>query len=309
MVRELRALAQSDRFGGRVPRLSEFLEESGLDLVDIYKSGCWSDLVRSAGLSAPPAGPDEADLGGSMKRLLHIDDPLRLDSYRSWLRGEVADARLITAIVFTLWGSRAPATIAAASEALRAHPALVQELLELFDLLDERADHMTYPVELGEANDPPLHVHARHSLVEILSAFGRITAGRFYQLREGVYRDQATNSDLFFTTLEKSERDYSPSTLYKDYAISPTQFHWESQSMTTQHSPTGQRYIRHRELGGNILLFVRSRKKQDGLTVPYTFLGPVDYVSHKQERPIQFVWQLRRPMPADFFRAAKVAAG
>ena len=307
MVRELRAIADSERFGGRVPRLSEFLEESGLDLVDVYKSGCWSDLVRRAGLPVPPAGPNENDLGDTIKRLLHIDDPFRLGAYRAWLQGEQADPRLATALVFTLWGSTAPTTIAEAQRALLDHPAIIRELLELLDLLDERADHLTYPLELSGPEAPPLQIHARHSLVEIFSAFGRITPGKFYQHREGTYRDQSTNSDLFFVTLEKSERDYSPSTLYKDYAISPTQFHWESQSTTTQQSPTAQRYIRHREHGGHILLFVRSRKKQDGLTVPYTFLGPVDYVSHKQERPIQFVWQLRRPMPADFFRQAKVA--
>ena len=104
--------------------------------------------------------------------------------------------------------------------------------------------------------------------MEIFSAFGRITPGKFYQHREGAYRDEATNSDLFFVTLEKSERDYSPSTLYKDYAISPTLFHWESQSLTSQQSPTGQRYITHRELSGQILLFVRARKKRSsGLRV------------------------------------------
>lgn len=210
----------------------------------------------------------------------------------------------------TLWSSNAPATLEEARDAFNAHPAIVLELLELLDLLEERADHLTYP--LAGAKAPallaPLSVHARHSLVEIFSAFGRITPGRFFQHREGVYRDETTNSDLFFVTLEKSERDYSPSTLYKDYAISPTLFHWESQSLTSQQSPTGQRYIKQRELGGQILLFVRARKKQDGATVPYTFLGPLDYVSHKGERPIAFTWQLQRPMPADFFRAAKVAS-
>jgi superfamily II DNA or RNA helicase/HKD family nuclease len=302
MVGELRAIAQSDRFAGRAPTLSEFLEESGLDLGDVYKSGCWSDLLRRAGLPVPPAGPSEADLGDAVQRLLHIDDPLRLDAYRQWLRGEDADGRLITALVHTLWGKAAPATLDEASRAMQAHPTIVAELLELFDLLEERAEHLTYT--LGFA---PVSVHARHSLVEIFSAFGRITPDKFYQHREGVYRDEATNSDLFFVTLEKSERDYSPSTLYKDYAISPTLFHWESQSLTTQRSPTGQRYIKHRELSGQILLFVRARKKQDGLTMPYTFLGPVDYVSHKGERPIAFTWKLQRPMPADFFRQAKVA--
>ena len=110
-------------------------------------------------------------------------------------------------------------------------------------------------------------------------------------------------------TLEKSERDYSPSTLYKDYAISPELFHWESQVSTSQRSTSGQRYIHHRGRGGHILLFVRERREQDGRTMPYTFLGPADYVSHKADRPIAFVWRLRRPMPAALFRDAKVAAG
>ena len=106
---------------------------------------------------------------------------------------------------------------------------------------------------------------------------------------------------------ELSEAERRLVTGFHFAAISSTLFHWESQSTTTQRSMTGQRYIHHRDRGGNILLFVRSRKKQDGRTMPYTFLGPVDYVSHQDERPIKFVWRLRRPMPADFFRQAKVA--
>jgi hypothetical protein len=47
----------------------------------------------------------------------------------------------------------------------------------------------------------------------------------------------------------------------------------------------------------------------DGRTSPYIFLGPVDYVSHVGERPMGIMWKLRRPMPADFYREAKVAAG
>ena len=299
MVQELRALGRPNI------SLAAFLAETSLELTDVYRSGCWSALKRDAGIAVPAAGPQEDLLGGSIQRLLHIDDPLRLNAYRAWLRGDEADSRVVTALIYTLWtGTNAPKTLNEARFALQGHPAIAAELLELFDLLEERADHLTHPFEVA-----PLSVHARHSLVEILSAFGRITPGQFYQHREGTHRDQATNSDLFFVTLEKSEKDYSPSTLYKDYAISPTLFHWESQSTTTQQSPTGQRYIRHRDLGGRILLFVRTRKRQDGLTVPYTFLGPIDHVSHKDERPIQFVWQLQRPMPADFFRQAKVVAG
>ncbi len=53
---------------------------------------------------------------------------------------------------------------------------------------------------------------------------GLITTARLYRhllVSEGVYRDEATNTDLFFITLEKSEREYSPSTLYMRSARSP----------------------------------------------------------------------------------------
>lgn len=41
----------------------------------------------------------------------------------------------------------------------------------------------------------------------------------------------------------------SPTTMYEDYLISHDLFHWQSQSNTSEQSPTGQRYIRHRDLG------------------------------------------------------------
>lgn len=60
--------------------------------------------------------------------------------------------------------------------------------------------------------------------------------------------------DAFFVTLSKSEAEYSPSTMYRDYPISPTLFHWESQSTTSVASPTGRRYLTG---GSTVLLFVR----------------------------------------------------
>ena len=83
---------------------------------------------------------------------------------------------------------------------------------------------------------------------------------------------------------------------------------WESQSVTSQSSKTGQRYIHHRQVDSNILFFVRGWARSGTRTVPYMFLGFVDYVSHERERPTAFVWRLC-PMPADFVRETKVAAG
>jgi hypothetical protein len=59
----------------------------------------------------------------------------------------------------------------------------------------------------------------------------------------------------------------------------------------------------------DVLLFARRSRTEAGRTAAYTFLGPVDYVSHRGERPMGITWRLRRPMPADFFREAGVAAG
>jgi hypothetical protein len=61
--------------------------------------------------------------------------------------------------------------------------------------------------------------------------------------------------------LRKAERDYSPSTMYRDYAINRTLFHWESQARQTPEQPTVQRYINHQAEGTRVLLFVRESKR------------------------------------------------
>jgi hypothetical protein len=320
MVRELMALANARSASGRRITLAEFLQEAGLELVDVYRSGSWSGLQRDAGLTVPAPGLYETLIGDRLAGILHVDDPLRLDAYGRLAASASVDGlpdtdrRLMTGFHFAVIPSKvAPKTLAESVALVHAHPGIVEELRELLPLLDEQSEHLTYPLDLAQpAGSPlrvPLSVHARHTVDDVLTAFGILDFDKTTWKQTGTIRDDQTNSDLFFVTLEKSEREYSPSTLYKDYAISPTLFHWESQSTTTQKSKTGQRYICHRNRGGNILLFVRPRKKQDGRTMPYTFLGAADYVSHKGERPISFVWKLRRPMPADFFRQAKVASG
>ena len=127
--------------------------------------------------------------------------------------------------------------------------------------------------------------------------------------REGVLFAPEANSDAFLVTLHKSEADYSPTTMYQDYAISPDLFHWESQSSTTVASKTGQRYLNHRAQGSHVLLFTRPEKVTEfGSGAPYLFLGEADYVEHRGERPIAITWRLRTPMPASVFESAKVVA-
>jgi hypothetical protein len=89
--------------------------------------------------------------------------------------------------------------------------------------------------------------------------------------------------------------------MYQDYPISRELRHWETQGQTSQASATGQNLIHHVERGYTMLFFVRSRKKVDGVTAPFTFLGPAELVSFQSERPIQMVWRLDHSMPVEMF--------
>lgn len=84
-------------------------------------------------------------------------------------------------------------------------------------------------------------------------------------VREGVKWLPDKQLDVFLVTLNKADKDYSPTTMYNDYSISESLFHWQSQSTTAENSPTGQRYIHHR------------RTRQQGFAVrPRVQVGPPD---------------------------------
>ena len=127
------------------------------------------------------------------------------------------------------------------------------ELIQLLLLLADRADHRLHP--LPWALPVPLRVHGRYSRAEIEAAFGVLTDDTPWIRREGVLAHQASATDLLFITLRKSEARFSPSTRYRDLALGPALFHWESQSTTTAGSPTGQRTIHHASRGSRVLLY------------------------------------------------------
>ncbi|MCZ7525813.1 MAG: DUF3427 domain-containing protein [Acidimicrobiia bacterium] len=109
-------------------------------------------------------------------------------------------------------------------------------------------------------------------------------------------------------TLQKTEKHYSPTTRYRDYAISDRLFHWESQSTTAAASTMGQRYINHEARGTNVVLFVRSsRTDLNGRTRPYFCAGRARYIEHRSERPMQITWELLDPLPGDIFGAFRAA--
>jgi len=185
---------------------------------------------------------------------------------------------------------------------LRANPAALRDLCEVLRL--RLASAPRHPAGQIPALSGPLTIHAPYTRDEILMGLGHCTLDRRPSQREGVLHIPGRKVDVLFVTLQKTEEEYSPTTMYEDYLISQELFHWQSQSNTSSTSETGQRYLRHRELGYTPILFVRESRKSTGeLTAPYYYLGPCDYVSHSGSRPISLVWRLRHTVPARLFRA------
>jgi hypothetical protein len=206
-----------------------------------------------------------------------------------------------------LWGSTVPAgDVAVGLARLRREPARRDELREVLTILRARISRITPALTIATAT--PLHVHARYSRDEALAAFGLKNPG---SVREGVKWIEPERADVLFVTLNKTEAHYSPTTMYEDRAITPDVFQWESQNATSTASPTGRRYIEHRRSGSSVHLFIRETKTEDGKlgAPPYLYAGTADYMSHTGDRPMRVLWRLHRPLPADVFRIARVAAG
>lgn len=305
IVAELRASGQTE--------LPDFLDHSGLSLSQILRQGqsSWTKLQRDAGLVTPPGSELEEKLLKRVRAFSHVDDQVRLDLYSQLLSDDSpaceelkpAEQKLARMLFFSLWNDGGGhESVAAGLEALRAEVAARREIGTVLDIAFDSARHVTLPL-IGDYGTIPLRVHARYQREEILAALDFPRNPN--TMREGVWYSADHNVDAFFVTLKKSEADYSPTTMYADYPISPTLFHWESQSTTSANSPTGRRYLEGTSM---VMLFVRHEQKDDFGTSPYLFLGPAHYVEHSGDRPIAIRWRLETPMPADFFNLTKAVA-
>lgn len=310
-VDELRSLRRERSDIG----LGDFLIESGLDLDDVYDGRrSWSDLREDAGAPVLAHGPQESTLRRAVGRHLHIDDGERIGTYRRLLTQSDApdisalaarERRLLHMLVASVTDQviTRETTLKDAVDLLWAHPQVREELLELVGVLDGRIDHVH--AALATHPDTPLQIHARYTRIEILAAFGLYDGGKVPAWQSGVYEAKPANTELLAFTLDKSTGGFSPTTRYRDYAISRTLIHWESQSVTRADSATGLRYRNHERDGRTILLFTRLRSDDRA----FWFLGPATYRSHVGERPMAITWELHHPLSGDLYQwfAAAVA--
>lgn len=306
LIEEIRAV-------GDVP-LAHFLDESGVGLADVLRSGRgWTAMRRAAGLETRPQGPLEEVLGKRARALAHVDDSERAGLYSRLLRpgaprfdelseGERAFARMLYFSLFPSAGSHRDYTadLAAVAE----EPACSDELRQVVDIAFDGVRH-TVLEPYGPLQELPLRLHAHYQREEALAGLDWARLDRTPKsFMEGVLFQRDRNIDAFFVTVRKSEADFSPTTMYRDYPISPTLFHWESQSVTSLGSPTGRRYV---DGTSTVVLFVRVAASNEFGTAPYTYLGPAHYMKHEGERPIAITWRLDEPMPAELFAASSAA--
>ncbi|MCF0145325.1 MAG: DUF3427 domain-containing protein, partial [Eubacterium sp.] len=310
---------------GLVSRIASFTEDTGMELtlknfldhyhIDpraVYKFSSFSRLCARADVTDDFAEPSEEVLTRAFSKFVVVDSRRwiafllevlpNLNSMDFSAFSDI-EKRMMQMFYVTVWNKTGEdwnsREVQDAIHSLADSPVMLEELIKLLQYRYEQIDFIDEPIDLGF--DSPLDLHCTYTRDQLLAAMDFMKPAT---VREGVKWLPEKKLDVFFVTLNKADKDYSPTTMYNDYSINESLFHWQSQSTTSADSPTGQRYIHHREKGSRVLLFVREFKSDriTGGAEAYTFLGTANYVSHEGSRPMNVVWRLDRPIPARFLK-------
>lgn len=291
--------------------LENFLDHYRLDPRSIYKFSSFSRLCARADVTENFEEPIENVMTKALSRFACVDSRrwiafmLRIltnTGHPDFAKLTDIEKRMFQMFYITMWGKTIEdLTADEVSENIHAllnSPTMLSELIALLRYNYNRIDFIDEPVDLGF--DCPLDLHCSYTREQLLVAMDFMKPSI---VREGVKWLPDKNIDVFFITLNKSDKDYSPTTMYQDYSINETLFHWQSQSTTNAEGKVGQRYINHRKNGSKVLLFVREFKNDIyGNTAPYTYLGTANYVSHNGSRPMNITWKLDDPIPAKYLK-------
>lgn len=291
--------------------LENFLDHYRLDPRSIYKFASFSRLCARADIILNFEEPMEEVMSKALNRFALVDSRrwivfmLRvLENIDHFDLTKLSDIekRMLQMFYITMWGKAIEDwnadEVFENFRALLNSPVMLSELIALLKYNYNRIDFIDEPVRLGF--DCPLDLHCTYTRDQLLVAMDFMKPST---VREGVKWLPDKEIDVFFITLNKSDKDYSPTTMYQDYSINETLFHWQSQSTTNAEGKVGQRYINHRKNGSKVLLFVREfRNDVYGNTAPYTYLGTANYVSHNGSRPMNITWKLDTPIPAKYLK-------
>lgn len=315
-----------DRRDGLLARIASFTEDTGkeltltnfaehyeLNLQAIYKKGfAFARLCVMAGVREDFKEALESDkFVKALGRIALIDSRrwleflLRTFAELENLKADslsLLEKRMLRMFQFTVWQKDwQECGFSDALDGLRqikANLILCSELIEVLHYNYNKIDFIDKAVTLNF--NCPLDLYCRYSRDQIFAA---LDVNNPLAIREGVKFIADKNLDVLLNTLNKSSKEYSPTTMYNDYSINEWLFHWQSQSTTSAESQTGKRYINHKKLGSKVLLFVRENKKDlYGNAETYTFLGTANYVKHDGSCPMNIIWKLDNPIPAKFLK-------
>ena len=309
-----RRLIQELRSYDHIPTIKEFIENNGQDVRIIYKNNdCWTKLKAEAGLCTYERDENTSRYEKGIANLVHNNsvaylrfiqhlltnaDEIRFDDERERIFG--------TMFYYTLYLDKISKTgVRSIEEALRnfkKHTPFVDEVKELTAYLLSNIDIKTFPI--GEDLPLALEQYGCYTREEIFTIFGRQTAEKRMQGSvSGVFNIEERNTELLFVTLNKSDKDFSVSTMYDDYVVSERQFHWKSKNTDT-HEGRGKRYVEQAINKKKFLLFVRA-DKTDGFnnTCPFYCFGLVDYISSRDDKPMSIDWHMHHPILPQFIKA------
>jgi superfamily II DNA or RNA helicase/HKD family nuclease len=314
------------RLAVQVPeRIQTFTSETGQELTfgnfvryhdyepeRLLANETWSGWKAKAQMAPIPTDPDIARLKKALIRAASISGPNEIALLRQVTsriaKGATADALELAgnsaiSVYYRIWGDKGSnlgiTSLEDAFMRLSRNPSILADLDEILALSEEETPVSGTIPNLSFAC--PFELHAQYGSTDILAALGQATLESAGQRGVGIFHFPNIKAYALLITFQKTEREFSPSTMYADYPVSRELLHWESQSTTSQQSDTGQNLIHHEQRGYTILIFARDLKKRNGCTVPFTYLGPADRVSYESERPVKMVWRLRHPMPVDMF--------
>jgi superfamily II DNA or RNA helicase len=292
---------------------SRFINETKISPVEVLARRSWSEWKAMAWNKSTPNDPDLDAGRKALSRLALRTDPGLLEMISDLSVHEEPAAyepSRLTALHYVLWGKKGGEvgveTLADSIAKWRRNPSVIADAAEI-------AAHQQSHREVVLRDIPLpfpcwLKLHAAYGSHEIKAALGLATLESPGSTGVGVIHAKELKAYIHLVTFRKEESDFSPTTRYRDYPISRTLLHWESQSNTTRASSTGQNYIHFKDRGYTILFFARVDRRIDDETAPFHFLGPAkNLVSYDGDRPISMVWELEYPMPAAMFEQVRPA--
>ncbi|MCF8323803.1 MAG: DUF3427 domain-containing protein, partial [Leadbetterella sp.] len=300
--------------------LKNFIDFTDITIETIYKKDSWSRLCNKAGIIEDFSPKNEKEIFGaisnkwlSTKSLSYFKFILKLANINFKITiSDFSESERIMLLMlhYDIWQKQGGFnSLEDSVKEIGKNRVLVNEIIEVLEILLDKIDFLESDLELPYIQ--PLKLHSRYTRDQILVAFQLSTFEKKSSNREGCAENKVLNSEVLFIDLIKSEEDFSPTTMYEDYAISETLFHWQSQNASKPEIGKGLSYVTQKETNKKILLFVREKAKdENGNTMGYVFIGEGNIKDYEGSKPMSIKWELNEPMPNYLWKdSAKLSIG